>query len=331
MILYIIICIIITFYFFNQREFFNNCISLKSYQKKLIDIPWQTPVITEKTVYKQNKKNPLYIGMPWATIIDKNLITHYEKKIRKLIKVNNINTKLNYITSCQHIHFRKLKKILSIMGIKTLYTSHKIKNENNLGNISLKPMMLYPVNIEDPSKNLYFKNKDFLNNDRKYLFSFIGAYQKNYLTDIRLQIFKYFSNNKNYYIKNTGEWHFNKNVYNKQIYNQKLNKKDIDNENKRTELYNKILINSRYSLCPSGSGPNSIRFWESLAVGSIPILLSDKLELPKHNLWKKAIIFVPECNISKIPSLLNNINLVEEYKMRKNCLKIYKDFKNKYI
>ena len=38
----------------------------------------------------------------------------------------------------------------------------------------------------------------------------------------------------------------------------------------------------------------SIRFWESLAVGSIPILLSDSLELPNHNLWKDTIIELKE-------------------------------------
>ena len=36
-------------------------------------------------------------------------------------------------------------------------------------------------------------------------------------------------------------------------------------------------------------GPNSIRLWESLAVGAIPIILADTLELPKHKLWDKAI------------------------------------------
>ena len=32
---------------------------------------WQYPVITEETFYKQNKNNENYIGLPWATIIDK--------------------------------------------------------------------------------------------------------------------------------------------------------------------------------------------------------------------------------------------------------------------
>ena len=32
---------------------------------------WQYPVITEKTFYEQNKDDPMYVGIPWATILDK--------------------------------------------------------------------------------------------------------------------------------------------------------------------------------------------------------------------------------------------------------------------
>ena len=49
---------------------------------------WQYPVITEKTFYEQNKTNENYLGIPWATIIDKqynlnvmyNLLKGYIKK-----------------------------------------------------------------------------------------------------------------------------------------------------------------------------------------------------------------------------------------------------------
>ena len=32
---------------------------------------WQYPVITEKTFYDQERRNPDYAGLPWATIVDK--------------------------------------------------------------------------------------------------------------------------------------------------------------------------------------------------------------------------------------------------------------------
>ena len=102
-------------------------------------------------------------------------------------------------------------------------------------------------------------------------------------------------------------------------------------EKNSVDEYNKILLRSRYSLCPSGSGPNSIRFWESLAVGSIPILLSDTLELPRHELWDKSIVRLPENELHTLEEVLKNITEEEEKTRRENCLKIYNDLKIKLI
>ena len=95
--------------------------------------------------------------------------------------------------------------------------------------------------------------------------------------------------------------------------------------------FNYLLINSKYTLCPSGSGPNSIRFWEALGAGSIPILLADTLELPEHELWNNAILRIPEKNVSKLSEILNSISASQENIMRENCIKLYNYFKDNYI
>ena len=107
-------------------------------------------------------------------------------------------------------------------------------------------------------------------------------------------------------IRNTGEWHFNCDVYSAaQNISGKLNE---DKRHKiKTKLYNSILLDSRYALAPSGSGPNSIRFWEALGAGSIPVLLADTLELPKHVLWEKSIVRIKENELSNIDEILGGI------------------------
>ena len=92
-------------------------------------------------------------------------------------------------------------------------------------------------------------------------------------------------------------------------------------------MYNKILLSSRYSLCPSGSGPNSIRFWESLACGSIPVLLADTLDLPYNPLGEDSIVIVSEKKIKNIDSILEYITEEIDYEMRRNY-KLYQYYEN---
>lgn len=286
---------------------------------------WQYPVITEKTFYLQNKNDEKLLQLPWATIIDKHLNIN---KIFMTIQ-KKINMKFTYYTCCQHISFRNLIPFFKKIQIKVVYSPHKIIGEDYINGIKIEPCPLYAVNYEDSTKNNEFKNKDFRSIDRKYLYSFMGGYNsKFYMSNIRNNIFNL--PNKPYnYINNTGNWHFNKVVYsNKQNAKQELN---IDNSHiNNTINYNNILLDSIFSLCPSGSGPNSIRFWESLAVGSIPVLLSDKLDLPKNINWHDIIVTIPEKEISNIDTILNNISLKKQKQMRINCLKIYEKLRNNY-
>ena len=303
---------------------------------------WQYPVITEETFYNQNKTDEKYIGLPWATIIDKKMydatiiyqiIKHYMEYIDST-NSNNSNSNNNtsttpYYTCCQHIHFRYLIDFFKELNINIIYTPHKLINEDTINDISIKACPLYAANIEDEHRNQIFKNINFLNSQRKYLYSFQGAYDKQwYLTNIREQLFN-MKHPDDCYVKNIGIWH-----YNNIVYSTLQNKEKELNENNthinNTIDYNKLLLESRFSLCPSGSGPNSIRLWESLAVGSIPIILADTLELPKHELWDKSIIRVKESDVSKILEIISLINENKEKEMRKNCIELYNYFKNNY-
>ena len=285
---------------------------------------WQYPVITEKIFFKQNKDKNNFLGFPWATVLDKRLTIYHIYRIVSLIHKSE-----DTYTCCQHISFRKLLGLFKTLNIKVLYTPHKIKNEDILNGIEIRACPLYAVNIEDPKRNLYFKDKDYINCKRKYLFSFMGGYDKRgYLTTIRERIFK-MKDRDDIYIKNTGGWHFDSVVYS----NDQNNKGVIiktDKNDKNKENYNELLLNSRYSLCPSGSGPNSIRLWESLAIGTIPIILSDNLELPQHELWKDTIINIKESDLEDIYKILENISIEKEEVMKENCIKIYNYFRDNY-
>ena len=272
---------------------------------------WQYPVITEKTFYLQNKDNINYFGFPWATMIDRNASINFDVFV-------DGNTKR--YTCCQHIYYRKIIGVLKKLNIKTLYASHKKIGEETIDGITIKPCPLYAVNVEDNERNMLFKDVDFLKCERKYLYSFVGGYNQGYMNKIRPKIFE-MKHPENCLVQNSNGWHFEKVVYGQQ-------KKDgtYTKDVKNIENYNQILLDSRYSLCPCGSGPNSIRFWESLAIGSIPVLLSDTLDLPNHELFDNTIVRVKESELENLNNILEKISVEEEQIRRENCIKIYNYF-----
>tara|TARA_B100001758_G_scaffold245120_1_gene257592 strand:+ start:809 stop:2656 length:1848 start_codon:yes stop_codon:yes gene_type:complete len=287
---------------------------------------WQYPVITEKTFYEQNKEDPMYLGLPWATILDKRYnIKELEENITPLL------TKKVYYTCCQHISFRKLIPLFRTLGIKSVFSPHKKIGECVIDGVEILPCPLYAVNVEDVSRQRLFLNVNYKDVERPLWFSFVGGYQRDYLTTVRERLFeKYVKDVRNdIFVKKTGDWHFNELVY-----HRTQNKHGDENKTSRhvenTDSYNKILLQSRYSLCPSGTGPNSIRFWESLAVGAIPVLMSNYLELPYHADWDKAIVRVSENNIEELEEKLLSISVEKEKEMRDLCLTIYAYFKDNY-
>jgi hypothetical protein len=291
---------------------------------KKTNLFWQYPVITEKEFYNQNKHNPNFCGIPWATCLDKRVNTN---ELFKLL-LQYVKHK-HYYSCCQHISFRKLIPLMKLIGITALYTPHKVKGEDEINGIRLIACPLYAVNVEDPYRNGEFKDVNYTECERPILYSFIGGYQPtNYLSTIREKIFNMTKHSSSVII-DTGEWHFNNHVYSsKQNIKGELN--ETDNTTQRTTIYNKILIKSRYSLCPSGSGPNSIRFWESLAVGSIPVLLADTLDLPENIDWDNTIIRIKEDDLDKLNNILENIDEEKEKQMRLNCINIYNRLRNNY-
>jgi len=68
------------------------------------------------------------------------------------------------------------------------------------------------------------------------------------------------------------------------------------------ERYIATLDSSCFILCPRGIGLNSLRFFETLAFGRIPVLLADNARLPLDWIidWNSFVVRVPETEIDRI-------------------------------
>jgi hypothetical protein len=68
--------------------------------------------------------------------------------------------------------------------------------------------------------------------------------------------------------------------------------------------YAEILKESRFVLCPRGNGVGSIRLFEVLKAGRVPVIISDEYVPPSGVDWSSCSITVKERNFRKIPEIL---------------------------
>ena len=65
-------------------------------------------------------------------------------------------------------------------------------------------------------------------------------------------------------------------------------------------------------------------------IGSIHVLLSDTLELPKDINWNNTIVIVKENEIFNIENILKTIPFQREQIMRQNCINAYNKLRNNF-
>ena len=296
---------------------------------------WQKPVLTEQWAYELFRDCPLdndcvYLAVPWSTLIDKLDFGTKEDKCfveaeqRKLEEIKLENA----FTVCQHDRFHLILPTLKKMGVNLLFASHmvdggglttkdysiptQIQKPYIVDGVQVETIFLYPVNVGEAGA------------DKDISYSFIGSYGDKHISNIREKIFND-SHGKDAVVIQRKGWQFELDVYQEQILNNPAStvQKYINNE--KSEFYKQILSRSRFSLCPSGTGPASIRFLESLGSGAIPVILADTMMLPKAKgiNWEDCTIKIKEKNYNKLREILQTITPEEEERLRVGGLKAY--------
>jgi len=297
---------------------------------------WQYPNITEKIFYDKhviknkinlnNKTVTVFLPMPWATFIDlgkinKIYIGMLESRIKSALKILNDNGyKVKIVTVCQHIYWENLIKIFKKLNISDLYLSHKTKSVNSIEGINIHGWMIFAVNYEDKTRSKYLSRLKIEN--KKYKASFIGAYREDYPNDTRKKLC-YLENIPAFKIGLNKEWHFENTVYQHQIKYTEQTEDELKSISNQFEIYNKVLSDSIFSICPDGTGPNTVRIWESMAVGAIPIVISDEFEFPFKQFGENFMLRIKSSEIEKIENIINTMNIYNIKEMQKNCIMIY--------
>ncbi len=70
------------------------------------------------------------------------------------------------------------------------------------------------------------------------------------------------------------------------------------------QKYQDVILASKFVLCPSGAGPSSIRLFETLGAGRVPVIISDDWVEVDGPDWNACSVRVPESQVGGIPATL---------------------------
>ena len=217
------------------------------------------PVMTEQQISKQLlsmkqqiQTDYVYVVVPIAHLINKRGIKATQALISGICN-QFPNEKLFFV--CQHIQVCNLN-----FHNNLVFTPHATILD------SFQPMPHYSCNYD-----LSF-SKPW--SEREYYFSFMGDFSTH---STREKMYKVLKDYPNSIFIDTKKWHF-------------YSEEDVKKINSKN--YIELLGNTKYSLCPRGTGPSTIRIWEAMAMNSFPVILSDTLKMPlemfvSSELWKR--------------------------------------------
>ena len=268
------------------------------------DLPWQKPNSTEFSASSRLLQDNVnfhdkFVAYPWATWIDLKT----QGKLKTVPPPEARSLSGLRATVCQHIWALEHLELFQRAGITDLFWSHATQGLTQNGGIRIHPFPLYPVRCAShpPTQPLLPPAQ------RPLLYSFQGAYAPGlYLTPVRDWLLE-LPPRPDAQLERRREWHYEQAVYREQVQGQSVNATRHSQLAIEADAYAATLQSSCFALCPSGSGPNSIRLWESLGYGAIPVILSDQLQLPgPADLWQTAAVVVPETQaaVAELPEQL---------------------------
>lgn len=314
---------------------------------------WQYPCLTEKHAFQTHEAIPralcfdlnfrnvhLYIGAPWATLIDagtfppdlKAQLSENIDHVRELTTRSGHQLRLH--TVCQHYAWASFLSCFEKLGITDLHLSHCVIGLRH-SRINFHSWPLYAPNIENAYRSRGIRVALPLE-EKPLLASFIGAHMPHYRSNVREILAEEARNDggNDIHFQVSEEWHFNRTVYSEQ------KKGDVPSlarqllELKHAEDYNKILSQSVFSLCPEGAGPNTLRLWESLAVGAIPVIVGSGDWIPPtlgkdEAALQKACLFVDRSETAGLFERLRSMDGSEIQRRQRAALECYQLARNK--
>jgi hypothetical protein len=66
----------------------------------------------------------------------------------------------------------------------------------------------------------------------------------------------------------------------------------------------KVLVNTKFTLCPEGAGTSTLRIFETMKAGRVPVIVSDRWVPPEGPAWGSYSLIVRQSEIPLLPGIL---------------------------
>jgi hypothetical protein len=247
------------------------------------------PIGTEATAWRCLRERPLGADVSY-------LATSWSVRINQqlLEPVASWKRVARGFAICQHIRYAEVVPLLLGLGVDTLFTPHAARDATH--GLRILPFPHVATNSRPP-----VARKDIW-------YSFVGAAW----THPCRHALRSLPTRRGAVIELRERWHFDET--------------DPRSRELRRRQYVDVLSRSRYSLCPRGAGASTLRFWESLRAGAIPVLISDAVWLPEPFDWERCVVRVPEADVRSVVERLAAIDAREEGERRAATLRAYAAF-----
>lgn len=310
---------------------------------KSIDHSWQEPVATERVAFNTFSKlesesrgeeapgDWLYVAFPWANLIDSLqsgsvLASELLTELRSLV-LDLSEDRASKFTVCQHIRAPLLENVFEALGIKVVFWPHQTTSGPQ-GRTLYLPFPLFPAQTVSGVEPFNSTIHEPITTGRRELkASFIGAYNPHiYLSSVRQGLFDLEGKFPEVRIVKRAAWHFDRMVYQRQMKGRRSTYSERLAESANREEYLDTMLRSEFTFCPTGSGPNSIRLFESISLGSIPVLMTSELGLPRASdrtaeLWERACVFCDD-DPDAIDGVLSSIMSMDDDAVQRKQLAV---------
>lgn len=323
--------------------------SMKSFVAIETGLEWQWPATTEKQAMERHRSlsncagGKAYVAFPWASAIDfiaMNLPTRSydymeDERARQYLLgtlgLTRVDAAPELHTVCQSIHWGRLVGLWKFMGINHVHVCHLRRQDDHEG-MTLLPWRHAAPNREFPGRDEGLVLKP--TKEKKHLCSFIGAYNKLYKrmgSDIRERLGRIVAGADDVVFELKERWFYEDIVYGAQARGMIFSDDFSRLHREETARYNSVLSDSVFSLCPYGTGPNTLRLWESMSVGSIPVLFESDWVRPSIDGldWDSFSITIEDGSLGSLIDTLKGVSESKIESMREACLDAYERARNR--